>query len=168
MEPIDSFIKKINEEDIQRVSGTAIYFTRTFDRVPTALIHNLKHNKVIHEQIIVLSVQFKSTPRIPMEKRLTLSNLGAGFYSAQINYGFMDRTNIPQAIDLIKNKGVKIETSQLSYFLGRETLIVNGKMGMPVWRETIFAILSRNAQRATRYFKLPAEKVFEVGTNIEI
>ena len=168
MEPIDNFIKKINEEDIQRVSGTAICFTRTFDRVPTALVHNLKHNKVIHEQIIVLSVQFKSSPRIPMGKRLVLSNLDKGFYSAQINYGFMDRTNIPQAIELIKSKGIKINMDQVSYFLGRETLIVSGKMGMPIWRETLFAALSKNAQRATRYFKLPAEKVFEVGTNIEI
>lgn len=168
MEPIEIFIKKINQEDIQKVSGTAIYFTSTFDRVPTALVQNLKHNRIIHEQIIVLSVQFKSSPRIPIEKRLILTNLETGFFSAQINYGFMDRTNIPEAIELIKNKGVKIDTSQVTYFLGRETLIVNGKMGMPIWRETIFAILSRNAQRATRYFKLPADKVFEVGTNVEI
>jgi len=168
MEPIENFIKRINQDKIQKVPGTAIYFTRTFYRVPAPLIQNLKHNKIIHEQIIILSVQFKSSPRVPKEKRLVLSNLGTGFFSAQINYGFMDRTNIPQAIELIKNEGVEIDTSQVSYFLGRETLIVNGKMGMPIWRETIFAVLSRNAQRATRYFNLPAEKVFEVGTNIEI
>lgn len=168
MEPIEVFIKRINQDKIQKVPGTAIYFTSTFDRVPTALVQNLKHNKIMHGQIIILSVQFKSSPRVPKEKRLVLTNLETGFFSAQINYGFMDRTNIPQAIELIKNAGVKIDTSEVSYFLGRETLIVNGKMGMPIWRETIFAVLSRNAQRATRYFNLPAKMVFEVGTNIEI
>jgi KUP system potassium uptake protein len=168
MEPLERFINDLGKKDITKIPGTAIYFTRTQERTPPALIQNLKHNKMLHEQVIILSINFQSAPRVEKQKRLELSHLENGFYTAQINYGFMDRTNIPQALELIEKQGINIKNSELTYFLGRETLIVRGKMGMPIWRETIFAILSRNAQRATRYFNLPAEQVFEVGTNIEI
>ena len=168
MEPLDRFINNLSQKDMLKIPGTAIYFSRSRDRTPPALVLNLRHNKLIHQQVIVLSVNFESAPRIPVKKRLLLTPLSNGFYSAQITYGYMDRTNIPQAIELIKNEGVEIDHARLTYFIGRETLIVSGKMGMPIWRETIFAILSRNAQRATRYFNLPAGQVFEVGTNVEI
>ena len=168
MEPLDRFINNLSQKNMLKIPGTAIYFSRSRDRTPPALVLNLRHNKLIHQQVIVLSVNFESAPRIPVKKRLLLTPLSNGFYSAQITYGYLDRTNIPHAIELIKNEGVEIDHARLTYFIGRETLIVSGKMGMPIWRETIFAILSRNAQRATRYFNLPAGQVFEVGTNVEI
>ena len=166
MEPLDRFLRELQEDCPQKVKGTAIYFTRTPDRAPPALIQNVKHNKMIHEQVIILSVHFKSAPHVPVEKRMVFEDLGYNFYKVIVRYGYMDRTNIPNTIKLIQECGVKFESSDIIYFLGRETLQVHGKLGMPVWRESVFSILSRNSQRATRYFNLPPEQVFEVGTTV--
>ena len=168
MDPLTRFLRDLETEPIEKVKGTAIYFSSAPDRSPHALIKNIKHNKVIHEQIIIFSVSFQSVPHVLVNKRLLLKDLGQNFYRVIMKYGYMDRTNIPQAVDLIEKKGVKLDKEDIHYFVGRETLIVNGKLGMPVWRESVFALLSRNSQRATRYFNLPPEKVFEVGTNIEL
>lgn len=167
VEPIEETIERVKNNDI-KIPGTAIYFTRNKKRTPPSMIHNLKHNKYLHEQIIFLIVNFHQTPRIPKANRLSFNDLGNGFYLASINYGYMERTNIPEAINLIKNKGIEIDDNQISYFLGRETLVLRGKLGMSIWRETLFDFLARNEQRATRYFNLPPDRVFEVGTNVEI
>lgn len=167
MEPLNSFINRMVSDLPLEVQGVAIYFTSSPDRTPHALIKNLAHNKVLHEKIFILSVKYSSRPHVPIEHRIQLKHIKERFYRININYGYMDRNNIPEAIALLnKQKGLNFCKEDINYFLGRETLIVNGKMGMPVWREIIFAWLSRNSQRATRYFNLPPEKVYEVGANI--
>lgn len=167
MEPLEEYIEKL-DDDIRRIPSTAIYFTKAPGRTPPALIQNLKHNKVLHEQVVIASVNFKSVPRVPPDERVNLKSMGKGFFRLLISYGYMDRTNLPLTISQIKDDELKIDLDNIAYCVGRETLIINGKLGMPEWRETIFAFLSRNSQRATRYFNLPPEKVFEVGTNIEM
>lgn len=163
---LSDFIQKYNQHPSIRVAGTAIYFNSNPAITPPSLILNLKHNKVIHEQVIFLSVIFKSEAHIPIKKRLEFFRFGNGFYQAIINYGFMDNNNIKQAIELIRNKGITIDESQVTFILGRETFILDGKKGMSIWRESLFAFLSRNSLRATRYFDLPSEKVLEVGSQI--
>ncbi len=163
-----NFIQNFNKNPSTRVKGTAIYFVSNNNYTPIALLLNLKHNKIVHEQVIILSVIFKSEARISKENRLELINMGSGFYQAIIYYGFMDSKNIPEALELIKQKGVLFDESQVTYILGRETLIPDGKKGMPVWRESIFAYLSRNSQLATKFFNLPSKQVLEVGSHIEL
>lgn len=167
MKPLEDYIESL-DEDIRRIPSTAIYFTKTPGRTPPALIQNLKHNKVLHDQVVIASVNFKSVPRVAPEERINLKAMGKGFFRLLISYGYMDRTNLPLTISQIKDEELKVDLENIAYCVGRETLIVKGKLGMSEWRETIFAFLSRNSQHATRYFNLPPEKVFEVGTNIEL
>lgn len=168
MIPLKRFIREIDEANIERTPGTAIYFNRSAERTPPALIQNFKHNKVIHEQVIMATVKIKSVPHVPVEKRLSIESFGCGFYRVLINYGYMDRTNLPNTISLVEVNNKKLDMDKVFYCLGTETLIAKGKLGMPEWRENIFSFLSRNSQRATRYFNLPPEKVLEIGTNVEL
>lgn len=163
---LPDFIQKFNQNPSPRVAGTAVYFNSNPSIAPPSIILNLKHIKVLHEQVIFLSVIFQSEAHIDLKDRLEFFDFGNGFYQAIINYGFMDNKNIKQAIELIRSKGITIDESQVSYIIGRETFILDGKKGMPVWRESLFAFLSRNSLRATRYFDLPIQKVLEVGSQI--
>ncbi|MGB8705668.1 MAG: KUP/HAK/KT family potassium transporter, partial [Gillisia sp.] len=168
MVPIKRFIRELDEKEVTRIPLTAIYFSKSPDRTPPALVQNFKSNMVIHDQVVILSVNFKSVPHVPPNKRVLIKPLGKGFYRLLISYGYMDRTNLPQTIAKINDPNLKIDLENVVYCLGRETVIVNGKVGMPEWRESVFSFLARNSQRATRYFNLPPNKVLEVGTNIEM
>lgn len=166
MEPLNRFVKNLDVKDIKRVPSTAIYFSQSLDRTPPALIQNVNLNKVVHEQVIIITIHYKSVPHVGEDKRIKLKKLEKGFYKVIITYGYMDRTNVPKSIELLKKFDMEFDASELVYFIGRETIIANGTLGMPEWRENIFSFLSRNSQRATRYFKLPPKQVFEIGTNI--
>lgn len=167
MEPLACFIKRVLKDTPSEVPGIAIYLTSSPERTPHALIKNLEHNKIVHKKIFILSVKYKSRPHVAKENRLQINHIKERFYKITVNYGYMDRNNIPEAIGLLSSRhDFKFSDKEINYFLGRETIIVNGKMGMPVWREIIFVWLSRNSQRATRYFNLPPGQVFEVGSNI--
>lgn len=168
LKPTSVFVEELKSEQPVEVPGTAIYFTSSLDSIPPALVKNLKHNKMIHERVITLSIKYKDNAHIPKQKRLTLEKVNERFYKAVLHYGYMDKTDVPKGLDLIADKDITINQEEVSYFVGRETLIVNGKMKMPRWRESIFALLSRNSQRATRFFNLPPEQVVEVGSNVEI
>lgn len=168
MMPKKVFMENLKEKKPVEVPGTAIYFTSSQDWMPPALVKNLKHNKMIHERIITLSVKYKSNPHVPQEKRVTLTKIDGRFFNIVVNYGYMDKTDIPKALGLIEEKDLELNESDVSYYVGRETLIVSSKIGMPIWRDAIFALLSRNSQLATRYFNLPPDQVFEVGSNILI
>jgi len=165
---LSDFIDTYKKNPSGRVPGTAIYFNSNPIHTPPSLILNLKHNKVIHEQVIFISVVFKSEAHIRKLERLEFTDMGNGFYHATINYGFMDDNNIPEAIRLIKAKGVKVDEKLATYILGRETFILVEKKGMSMWRKSLFAFLSRNSQRATKYFDLPNDQVLEVGSQMEI
>lgn len=168
MVPLERFIRELEEKELERIPLTAIYLSKNSERTPPGLIKNVLHNKVVHEQVVIASVVFKSVPHIPANKRTKLEVLGNGFFKLTLKYGYMDRTNLPAAIAKLENEHLKIDMEKVVYCLGRETLIVEGKMGMAQWREYFFSFLSRNAQDATRYFNLPPAQVLEIGTNIEL
>lgn len=165
---LSNFIKTLDQNSYIRTSGTAIYFVSNITHTPVALLLNLKHNKVIHERVILLSVVFESRPYVPPSERLEITDLQHGFHKVIIKYGFMDNKNIPLALNLLKEKGILLDKSDVTYILGRETYITVGKKGMSIWREILFSFLSRNSLRATKFFNLPSDSVLEIGTQMEL
>jgi KUP system potassium uptake protein len=153
-----------------RVSGTAVFLTaQPRGTTPPALFHNLRYNKVLHEHVIVLTVTTAPVPFIAEdEDRLAVEDLGRGVFTVRVQYGFMEDPNVPEALALAKEQGVAVDLEDVTYFLGRETIIVTRQPGMAVWREKVFVLMARNAVRATAYFRLPAERVVELGVQVEM
>jgi len=164
---LDSFLRSVSDR-VSRVPGTAIFMTGTATGTPGSLLHNLKHNKVLHEQVVVLTVQFEETPYVPEEQRLELTILPKNFYRLVVRYGFMEEPNIPDALRKAEEKGLHCDPMQSSYFLSRETVIPSSKPGMAMWREHVFAWMSRSATSAMDFFNIPPNRVVELGTQIEI
>jgi KUP system potassium uptake protein len=165
--PIETFIERISAEPPVRVPGTAVFMTAQPRGTPPALTHNLRYNKVLHEQVIVLVVKTVPVPHVPDDERMTVSPLGLGLYDVTIRYGFVEEPDVPAALAALERHGVRLNHEVL-YFLGRETIIVTAKEGMAPWREKLFVLMARNAQRATAFFKLPAERVVELGVQVEM
>jgi len=136
---------------------------------PPALAHNLRYNKVLHENVVVLTVTTSPVPFIAEdEDRLAIQDLGQGVFMVRVQYGFMEDPNVPEALALAKARGVALDLEDVTYFLGRETIIVTRQPGMAVWREKLFVLMARNAVRATAYFRLPPERVVELGVQVEM
>lgn len=150
------------------VSGTAVYLTRNPYGTPPALFLNFKHNKVIHEQVIILSVQFVQVPRVDLVETYKVTVLDNHITLVILNYGYMDTTDIPEALYILKEKGLKIDLENTTYFLGRESVEVTKHTGMSPLRENLFDYLGRNSARLSNYFNLPSEKVFEIGARIKL
>ncbi len=165
--PMDVFLRS-SKKSVHRVSGTAIYMTGSVDTVPHALLHNLKHNKVLHERNIMLTVVTADIPTWPEDERLEIRDMGSGFWRVVVHFGFMDIADVPNALKLGAAKGLPIELFDTSFFLSREAIKPSIRPGMPLWRETLFAWMSRNATSAMDFFKLPPDRVVEVGTTVEI
>jgi KUP system potassium uptake protein len=165
--PMDVFLRS-SKKSVHRVSGTAIYMTGSVDTVPHALLHNLKHNKVLHERNIMLTVVTVDVPTWPDGERLEIRDLGSGFWRVIVRFGFMDIADVPNALTLGAVKGLPVELFDTSFFLSREAIRPSIKPGMSLWRETLFAWMSRNATSAMDFFKLPPDRVVEVGTSVEI
>jgi len=165
--PMDVFLRS-SKKSVHRVSGTAIYMTGSVDTVPHALLHNLKHNKVLHERNIMLTVVTADIPTWPEGERLEIKEMGAGFWRVVVHFGFMDIADVPNALNLGAAKGLPIELFETSFFLSREAIKPSIRPGMPLWREALFAWMSRNATSAMDFFKLPPDRVVEVGTTVEI
>ena len=151
-----------------RVPGTAVFMYGTTDGTPPALVHNLAHNKVLHERIVFLTMVTEDVPHVLPGERVTVKPLGKGFYSVIARYGFMDDPNIEDVLTACQVKSLDIPIAGTTFFLGRETLVASDRPGMPHWREQLFAFMSRNALRATAFFKIPADQVFEVGAQVEL
>ena len=153
-----------------RVSGTAVFLTaQPRGTTLPALFHNLRYNKVLHEHVIVLTVTTAPVPfNAEDEDRLAVEDLGRGVFTVRVQYGFMEDPNVPEALALAKERGVAVDLEDVTYFLGRETIIVTRQPGMAVWRENVFVLMARNAVRATGYFRLPAERVVERGVQVEM
>ncbi|TWA88305.1 KUP system potassium uptake protein [Azospirillum brasilense] len=167
--PLDSFIKRhAKSSDIQRVKGTAIFLTSSADTVPIALLHNLKHNQVMHERIVFLTVMVEDVPRVPAKERVVLEGLADGFYRLTVRYGFSQEPNIPKALRLCKAFGLEFDVMTTSFFLGRETLIPRINPQMAQWREKLFVVMSRTAVSATDFFKIPPNRVVELGTQVQL
>ena len=164
---LDTFLNAVSDR-VPRVPGTAIFMTGTATGTPGSLLHNLKHNKVLHEQVVVLTVRFEEIPYVPEDQRFELTVLPKNFYRLRLHYGFMEEPNIPDALRRAEQKGLHCDPMQSSYFLSRETVIPSSKPGMAVWREHIFAWMSRSATSAMDFFNIPPNRVVELGTQIEI
>ena len=165
--PIEIFAKSAKNSAC-RVAGTAIFMSSTSDGVPSALLHNIKHNKVLHERVIVLTVLVEDVPYILDADRAELRDLGDGFYRMKLRYGFLEETDIPTALKASDMCGGNFEMMQTSFFLSRQTLIASRKPGMALWREKLFAWMLRNAATAMEFFKLPTNRVVELGSQVEI
>lgn len=165
---IETFLAGIKPDHPQRVPGTAVFMTSSMDRVPVALLHNMKHNKVLHERVVFLTVTSARVPWIADQDRVTVDRLANGFYRVVVHYGFMEAPNIPAVLDLCAKKGLEMSVMETSFFLGRETLIPSVRPEMALWRERIFVAMSRNAVSATDFFKIPANRVVELGTQVQI
>jgi KUP system potassium uptake protein len=166
--PMEPFIQSVTAHPPTRVPGTAVFLTAASEGVPHALLHNLNHNKVLHERIVLLTVEIHGIPHVPDENQVQVESLGSDFYRMVVHYGFKDDPDVPRALELAAAKGYKFEMMETSFFLSRQTLIPKVGPGMALWREKLFAIMSRNASSATTFFKIPANRVVELGTRIEL
>ncbi|MEM8918627.1 MAG: potassium transporter Kup [Pseudomonadota bacterium] len=165
--PIEIFTKSA-KNSATRVPGTAIFMASASVGVPSALLHNIKHNKVVHERVVILTVNIQDVPYVEPEKRVEVSDLGDGFYRLILNYGFMQETDVPAALKKVKECGMEFKMMQTSFFLSRQTLLPSEKPQMMIWREKIFAWMLRNAATAMEFFKLPSNRVVELGSQMEI
>ena len=165
--PMEIFIKSA-ANSAQRVPGTAIFMASTAAGVPSALLHNIKHNKVLHERILILTVEIKDVPYVDIASRIECADMGQGFYRLKLRYGFLEETDVPAALETVDICGPKFEMMQTSFFLSRQTLIASKLPGMAIWREKMFAWMLRNAANAMEFFKLPSNRVVELGSQVEI
>ncbi|MDQ3245432.1 MAG: potassium transporter Kup [Pseudomonadota bacterium] len=165
--PIEIFIKSA-ANSATRVPGTAVFMTSSANGVPHALLHNLKHNKVLHERVMLLTVRIKDVPYVPGDDRVESTDLGSGFYRVIIRYGFMEDVDVPAALAKLEGCGPQCRMMDTSFFLARQTLLPSARPGMPVWREKLFAWMLRNAESAMEFFKLPTNRVVELGSQVEI
>jgi KUP system potassium uptake protein len=165
--PMEIFIKSA-APSAARVPGTAVFMTSSSSGVPHALLHNLKHNKVLHERVILLTVRIEDVPYVSEEKRLETKDYGAGFFRVVLRYGFMEEVNVPAALAQLKEIGPQCKMMDTSFFLARQTLLASSRPGMAIWREKLFAWMLRNAESAMEFFKLPTNRVVELGSQVEI
>jgi KUP system potassium uptake protein len=166
--PLEPFIARLKDGNPPRVAGTAVFMTGTRDGVPYALLHNLKHNKVLHDRVVLLTVVTEPIPRVADKDRMKLEPLEKNFWRLVLRYGFMEVPNIPRVLRQAGTTGLKIEMMDTSFFFGRENLVSKNKPLMPRWREKLFIALSKNAYSATAFFRIPSNRVVELGTQVEI
>jgi KUP system potassium uptake protein len=165
--PIEVFAKSAHSS-AARVSGTAIFMTANTHGVPSALLHNIKHNKVLHERVVILTVKIQNVPFVEEAERFKVVDLGNGFYRLAMSFGFLEETDIPEALKDVTVCGAPFEMMKTSFFLSRQTLIASAKPGMAIWREKLFAWMLRNAASAMSFFRLPTNRVVELGSQVEI
>ena len=165
--PIEVFTKSAHNS-AARVSGTAIFMASTASGVPSALLHNIKHNKVLHERVVVLTVAIQDVPYVETGERVEIKDLGQGFYRMTMRFGFLEETDVPATLAKVTMCGAPFEMMKTSFFLSRQTLIASAKPGMAIWREKLFSWMLRNAASAMEFFRLPTNRVVELGSQIEI
>jgi KUP system potassium uptake protein len=166
--PLDEFIQGISHNKIQRVPGTAIFLAGNSNGTPLALLHNLKHNKVLHERVIILTVITEEVPFTHKSERLEVTTLRDDIFRIIGHYGFMEQPNIPALLNACASHGLQFNQMQTTYFLSRETIIPGKGRGMAIWRRRLFGTLSRNAQSAMQFFQIPPNRVVELGMQVEI
>ena len=166
--PLEQFIQSIELAPPVRVEGTAVFLTSTPDRVPHALLHNLKHNKVLHERVVFLTVVTRDIPYVAIDERLEIEDLGCEFTRMRAYYGFKEDPDVPEVMELADRSGFRFEMMETSFFVSRETLIPSVRPGMAMWRERLFSSMSKNAIKASDFFHVPANRVVELGTQVEL
>jgi KUP system potassium uptake protein len=163
---LEPFIESLAYGEPIRVPGTGVFLTPNPEALPHALLHNLKHNKVLHERVVLVTVKFEDIPFVPEQERIRVQALKANFWRVMVNYGFADETDLPKALELCERQGLPLDMMDCSFFIGRETLIPKIKSDMAYWREKIFVTMFRNAGSATDFFQLPPNRVVEVGSQV--
>ena len=166
--PLELFLAELLSNPPIRVPGVAVFLSSNPVGTPPALRHNVAHNKVLHELCVIVCVQTAEIPHVAAADRIDVEEIGEGFWRLILKYGFMEEPNLPEALVSVRHPGLRIVEGQVSYFLGRETLLSTAAPGMARWREGLFALMSRNAQTAMAFFKLPPERVVELGVQVEL
>jgi KUP system potassium uptake protein len=166
--PLNILMADLAAEPPLRVPGTAVFMSGNPGRTPPALVHNLAHNKVLHEKVVFLTVLTEEVPHVPASERVAVKPLGKGFHSVGARYGFMEDPSILDMIERCGEKRLAISLEASTFFLGREVLVSTERPGMARWRERLFAFMSRNALPATAFFQIPSSQVFEVGVQVEL
>ncbi len=165
---LQAFIDGLDPRSVHRAERTAVYAVADASTVPQALLHNLKHNQVLHERNVILTVNFQDVPWVPMDKRVMVAPLGHGFWRVTIHFGFMNTPDVPKALELTQSHGLHIPVFETTYFLSRETVVPSPGGGMAAWREQLFAAMSHNAGGVVKFFRLPDNAVVELGTRVQI
>ncbi len=168
MMPLETLLQDFESHQPHRVRGTAVFMSGNADGTPPVLLHHLKHNQVLHRQVVLLSILSKETPTVPKDEQIEVTELSGGFYRLIWNTGFMETPNVPAILVRAREHGLVCEPSTTSYFLGRETLLTNGKSKMMRWRKLLFSFVTRNALSATNYFGLPPGRVVELGMQVDL
>jgi len=166
--PLADLIEMLRARPPHRAPGTAIFLTSDPDIAPVALMHNLKHNKVLHEKNIVLTVRTTDTPRVDAAHRIAIEPINDDFKKLTISYGFMERPNVPKALGLCRKQGLKFDIMSTSFFLGRRSVVASARQGMPLWQDRLFIFLMRNAANPTDFFHIPPGRVVELGTQVSV
>jgi KUP system potassium uptake protein len=166
--PLPLFLEDVKQNPPLRVRGTAVFLHSNAEGTPVALLHNLKHNMILHERVIILTIVTDEVPQVEAAHRATVEDLGGNFYRVVGHFGFMEEPGVPQILRACASHGLECDEQKATFFLSRETLIATRKPGMALWREKLFAVMARNAQRPTAFFKLPANRVVELGMQVEL
>lgn len=164
---VETFLERADKTPL-RVSGTAVFITPRLDEMPGALLHNLKHNQVLHERVILLRVDVQDVPFVSPEKRLTANKLGKGFYTVEVHYGFFETPDVPAALELARGHGLALEMDRTTFFVRRETLVPARVSALAKWQRNLFIGIYGAAQEAARFYRLPAGRVVELGSQTEI
>jgi KUP system potassium uptake protein len=166
--PLEVFIKSAATA-VHRVRGTSVFLSTSAETVPAALLHNLKHNQVLHSRVLILNVKVEEVPLVPSAKRIELHDAGHGFYRVILHYGFMEEVDIPRDLALVRGCGEPFDMMSTSFFLGRQKLIASkAHAGMALWREKLFAWMLKNSESAMEFFRLPTNRVVELGSQLQI
>lgn len=165
--PLEQFIEDVHEHPIHRIPGTGVFMTSNPNGAPSVLLHHVKHNRVLHQNVVLLSVTALTVPEVPAADRVRMTNLGEGFFLVLGQYGFMESPNVPALLEQCHGS-FPIGQQDVTYYLGRETLLVAGPSTLATWRKRLFALMSRNAQSATAFFNIPPNRVVELGTQVQL
>ncbi|MCX7322008.1 MAG: KUP/HAK/KT family potassium transporter, partial [Hyphomicrobiales bacterium] len=166
--PLRDLIKSLEKRPPHIVKGTAVFLTSDPEFVPTALLHNLKHNKVLHEHNVVLTIESAQTPKVDVADRVRMENISDKFSMVRLRFGFMEQPNVPKALVIARKLGWQFDIMATSFFVSRRSLKPSAQSGMPLWQDHIFIALSKSANDATDYFQIPTGRVVEVGTQVTI
>jgi KUP system potassium uptake protein len=166
--PLDAFLADLERHRLTRVRGTAVFMTVSPQGTPPTLLHHVKHNHMLHEHVVLLTIQAADSPAVADEDRLRIERLSSGFYRLVAWYGFMEAPNVPKVLKLAAGLGLPLEPTKTTFYLGRETLLINGTAPMRQWRKALFAYMSRNAANPATYFGIPPNRVVELGAQIRL
>jgi len=166
--PLLELVKMLEKSPPHRVKGTAVFLTSDPETAPAALLHNLKHNKVLHEKNVILTVRSEDVPRLEDEDRVRIEHVGDSFWRVQIAYGYMETPNIPRGLAILRKQGFKFDIMATSFFLSRRSIRPAAQSGMPLWQDKVFISLAKSASDATDFFQIPTGRVVEVGTQVTV